>query len=756
MGYEAKDAGRLADVMAAAASNANTNVYKMGHTFQYAAPLIGAMGYSMEDAAVSIALMANAGIKGEKAGTALRSILTRLAAPPKQCADAMEELGISLTDSEGNMKEMHEVVGDLREAFSKLSETEQASAAKHIAGQEAMSGLLAIVRAAPEDYEDLTKAVENSAGAATNMANTMLNNVSGAITILKSKIEGIMIKVFNKMSASIRKALNTISKALDEVDWNAFAESAGDAAEVVAELFAFVIKNAPTILATLKAIAVAFVTYKAVSVITSVVGAFSSLFALIKAGTGIMAAFSTVMAMNPIGLVAAGIAALTVGVIEYSKAQQKAIEKEYGLNEAQQESIDKLAELTESYIALNDARNSQVKGINAEYTHIGELKKEYNGLIDSNGKVKEGYEDRANFILSRLANAMGVEIDQIKELIDQNGKLGDAIDDVLRKKQAEAVLAANEQIYTTAIQKRGDALNDLTEAQKVLDEAEKTYQQTSQDSQAVMQTYQDLLKSSPQAAAGYYFANQAIVEANNIAKQSYDEAKQKVEDAEGAWIGFNSTIQNYEGLSAAIISGDADKINLAMQNMTYNFVTAETGNRESLERQVENYETNLANLEKAIENGTPNVTQEMVNQAKSMVNAANAELDKLPPEASATGQEGGQNYADGVGSKAPEARSAGETLKNEAKTGSTDQGEASSNGRHFGDEYAGGVDSKKAMPKQLVKHLVKMLTMDQTVTKAMLKHLDHISVKDSSMVLVHGLAVFGIRQKSLQNQLGMV
>ena len=193
MGYSAGEAGKLADVMAAASSNANTNVEMMGQTFQYAAPIVGALGYNMEDTAVQIGLMANAGIKGEKAGTALRSILTRLSAPPKECAEAMEELGVSLTDSEGNMKSLDDVMGDLRKAFKGLDETQQTANAKAIAGQEAMSGLLAIVNAAPADYQKLTKAVKESEGAAESMANTMNDTVEGQLTLLKSQIEGVQI-----------------------------------------------------------------------------------------------------------------------------------------------------------------------------------------------------------------------------------------------------------------------------------------------------------------------------------------------------------------------------------------------------------------------------------------------------------------------------------------------------------------------------------------------------------------------------------
>lgn len=700
MGYSAGDAGRLADVMAAASSSANTNVDLMGNTFKYVAPIVGALGYSMEDTALAIALMANAGIKGEQAGTALRSVLTRLSAPPKECADAMDELGISLTDSEGNMKSLDQVMQELRVAFSGLDETSQTAYAKQIAGQEAMSGLLAIVRSSPEDFDKMSNAINNSTGAAERMANTMNDNVSGQITILKSKIEGIMIKVFENMSDSIRKALDIVSKALDNVDWNRFASAAGEAAKMVADFFAFVLDNGAVIVDVLKSIATAFVTYQAVSTITTVVGAFSSLFTAVQTGTGIVALFNTTLAANPIGIVAASVVGLTTLLTSLWKTQQENIQAQYGLNEEQQKAIDKASALADSYATLSDARNRQVESITAEFGYINELKNEYNSLIDANGNVKAGYEDRANFILNQLAESMGVEVSAIQELIDQNGQLGESIDRIIEKKQAEAVLAANEQLYTDAIAKRGEALNTLTEAQAAVDEAEKKYQETSAASQEVMQTYQDLLVSSPMAAQGYLLANQSIIDANNTAKASYEDAKQQVQNAEDAWIGYNSTIQNYEGLAAAIISGDADKINSAMANMTNNFITAETGNRESLERQVQNYQANLDSLEAAIRNGTPNVTQEMVNQAQSMVDAANAELDKLPPEASKTGDEAGDNYAKGVGSHKGDAQQAGSDLREGADSGAKDKGEGKANGDKFGSDYVDGVESKSGSAKK--------------------------------------------------------
>lgn len=215
MGYSAKDSGRLADVMAAASSNANTNVEMMGGTFQYVAPVVGALGYSMEDTAVAIGLMANSGIKAEKAGTAMRSWLSRMAAPTKESQEAMDALGISMTNADGTMKPLSQNMQELREKFKGLTKEQKAQYAKSLAGQEAMSGLLAIVNSSDEDFDKLTNAVANSNGAAKEMADTMQDNLGGDITTLKSKIEGLQIQIFEKLSPYLRKAVDFISKIVD-------------------------------------------------------------------------------------------------------------------------------------------------------------------------------------------------------------------------------------------------------------------------------------------------------------------------------------------------------------------------------------------------------------------------------------------------------------------------------------------------------------------------------------------------------------
>ncbi len=206
-GLQASDSGHFADVLAKAASSSNTNVGLMGATFQYVAPLAGALGYSIEDTAVAIGLMANAGIKGEKAGTALRSMFTRLSDPPADAAAAIDELRLSMTNADGTMRPLSDVMADLRTKFAGLSEEQKVQMASSLAGQEAMSGLLAIVNASDEDFEKLTESINNASGAAEEMAGVMNDNLKGDITLLQSAVEGLGIQVYESVDVELREAV---------------------------------------------------------------------------------------------------------------------------------------------------------------------------------------------------------------------------------------------------------------------------------------------------------------------------------------------------------------------------------------------------------------------------------------------------------------------------------------------------------------------------------------------------------------------
>lgn len=213
-GLKATDAARFSDVLAAAATNSNTNVGLMGETFKYAAPVAGALGYSIEDTAVAVGLMANAGIKGSQAGTSLRSAFTRLVKPTKEVNKGLELIGLSTDDFKG--KSLHETIDILRDSFKGLDGSQQAEIASMIFGQRAMSGMLGIINASEEDYNKLTTAIQNSSGSADEMAKIMNDNLHGDLVLLKSAVEGAAIAIGERLRPFIR---DVVQKIKEWVDW---------------------------------------------------------------------------------------------------------------------------------------------------------------------------------------------------------------------------------------------------------------------------------------------------------------------------------------------------------------------------------------------------------------------------------------------------------------------------------------------------------------------------------------------------------
>ena len=213
-GLSAADSGHFADVLAAASSSANTNVGMLGESFKYVAPVAGAMGFSVEDISVALGLMANSGIKASQAGTSLRSMLSRLANPTKEVQGALDALGVSLTNSDGSIKEFSTIINELRVGFSGLTEAEKTQAAANLAGQEAMSGLLAIVNTSDADFAKLTASINNADGTAQAMADTMTDNLPGAITIAKSALEGAAIALYENFEAPATEAVKGVTGAI--------------------------------------------------------------------------------------------------------------------------------------------------------------------------------------------------------------------------------------------------------------------------------------------------------------------------------------------------------------------------------------------------------------------------------------------------------------------------------------------------------------------------------------------------------------
>lgn len=214
-GLSASESSHFADVLAATSANANTNVTLMGESFKTAAPVAAALGYSAEDTSLAIGLMANAGIKGSEAGTALRAGLLRLASPTAEAKAAMEKYGITLTDANGKMLPFKNVMEQLRQKMSGLSETEKTAALTAIFGKNAFSGWAAVVNGSDKDFNKLSGAIANCDGVAQKMADEMNDNLGGQLIILKSQLQGIAISIGDTLVPIMRKLVSIVQSVAE-------------------------------------------------------------------------------------------------------------------------------------------------------------------------------------------------------------------------------------------------------------------------------------------------------------------------------------------------------------------------------------------------------------------------------------------------------------------------------------------------------------------------------------------------------------
>ena len=299
-GLTAADSGHFADVLAAASSNANTNVSMMGETFKYCAPVAGALGFSVEDTAEAIGLMGNAGIKASQAGTSMRSIMTNLTGDVKLSGAAIGDVTIATTNVDGSMRSLSAILADCRVAFAGMTEAEKANNAEALVGKNAMSGFLALMNAAPEDIEKVSGAVNNCKDAAKNMADTMQDNLEGQLTILKSQLQELAISFGDLLMPAVRSIVSGLQGMVDVL--NAMPDGVKRVIMIVALLAAAL---GPVLI----------IIGKTLSAIGTIMTWAPKLAGAISAVKGAFAALSATMMANPIAIVIAAIAALVAAFI---------------------------------------------------------------------------------------------------------------------------------------------------------------------------------------------------------------------------------------------------------------------------------------------------------------------------------------------------------------------------------------------------------------------------------------------------------
>ena len=566
-GLKAKDSGHFADVLAKASSSSNTNVAMMGETFKYVAPLAGSMKYSIEDTATAIGLMANAGIKGSQAGTSLRSIITRLVKPPKDAATALNALGISTTKADGSMKPLRETMAELREKFSGLTESQKASYASSIAGQEAMSGLLAIVNASDSDFNKLQKAIDNSSGAAKKQADVMNNNLQGALYDLGSVAESVGIGIYEDIKTPLTKAvgvgtaqLRILSNKLKKggikeiVPKEAIntVENLGKVAMVAGKGGVKVLGAAAKLVGNNMEVALPVATslltvFKGYKAVTTVVTAFRTVSAATEgASTGVQilgtaiqlftgktisattatAAFKTVCTAlgGPVGIGVVAVGALAAGVAAYTLTQKKAVTEADRYYSSCTKLKKKQEEMAASIKSLHKENQKNVDSTRANGVQADQLYQRLTKLMNVEHK-SAGTKAQIVSVVKQLNELLpGLNLEYDKEA-DKLNKSTSAIKKNIAALKEQAMAKAYQKGMESAASKvakadieNENAIKKKTEATNKYNAAvEKMNQVTAKVNQGKITTSSDEYKKASNDLTKYY---DAMMTANKAVEQS--------------------------------------------------------------------------------------------------------------------------------------------------------------------------------------------------------------------------------------------
>ncbi len=467
-GLTAADSGHFADVLAAASSNANTNVSMMGETFKYVAPVAGTLNYSIEDMAEAIGLMANSGIKSSQAGTALRTIITRLSTDAGSSSKSLgalgtlvEKLGVEFYDTNGKARDFGDVIAETREAWQGLTDEEQTTYGKKIAGEEAIASWLSLMNAAPADVEKLSAAIKNCDGAASDMSSTMQDNLQGDFVLLDSAVDGMKISLADELEPEMRDIVQYITKKMPDIE-----DDLSKVFKVGSKLVGGAVKTLPVVVDTLEPIA---------PLITAV-GVGIGTLKVAQTAEGWMKGLNAVMSANPAVAVATGILGVSTALFELYKKYDSIPSYAEGISKMYEGAYENIDNLAKSMKDMKDGFNERAGDVLNETERTKDLWEELENLADSTGRVKDSDKVRAEYILGELNDALGTEYTMTDNMIDKYKEMESEIDNLIEKKKASLLL--------------DEYSENIPEYQKIQKEAKDNY--ISFDQQA--QSYKDEMK----------------------------------------------------------------------------------------------------------------------------------------------------------------------------------------------------------------------------------------------------------------------
>lgn len=541
LNLETKDLDRYINEMAKTSQKSNTSVAQLGEGTLTVAGTAKLANMSLETMNAELGILANNGIKGAEGGTHLRNIILSLTSPTDAAATALKNLGINVADNKGNIRDLNDIMADFNTKLNGLSDEKKTNIISTIFNKTDISAVNALIKGSGKEFTNLKQEISNCGNAAQDMADTMNSSLEGQTTLLKSQIESIAIATGKKLMPTAKKAVEEISKLA-----TSFSKLSDKQVESIVNTGAFVVALGPALKIGGKLISTTGNGVKSLGTLTKAIGVFKS-----GTNSGIKEVDSLAKTIgslsNPMTAIITLTGTLTLAMIAAKAAQMQEQSSLKGLRE-------EVENQKESWSNLAETRRTSLNSSMTEISICQNLRNELSQITDENGKVRKGYEQRAEVILTTLNNALGTEYKLNGNIINQYQDLKNNIDNVIASKKAEAVLNAYQAEY-------GTATREQTKATEVL-----------------IGLKQQQAEVSKKLATGTY-------EERIEAQQTLNLIGDKMKEQNDLISSYGKTLQDYENLQKASIEGTAEAIDKAISEIGVSYDTLkETSEKSTIEQ----------------------------------------------------------------------------------------------------------------------------------------------------------------------------
>ena len=591
----AEDSAVAVNALAGAAAASSTDVEPLTQALSQVAAQAYNAGWNVQDTTAVLAAFADAGINGSDAGTSLKTMLQRLAAPTDKAAALIEDLGINTRDSNGYMLSASDLAQELQDKLGTLEPATRDAAMQTIFGSDAMRAATVMMSGGSEAIEKYTAATYDME-AASRLANSQMGEGELAMEQLKGSIETALITTGTQLAPVVTDIVNGFTDLV-----NKFGELDEETQKTIITFAGIAAAAGPVL---------------------SVLGKLTSALSLIFAHPVIAG----------IAAVAAGIGVLAAAIGSAKDETNALVEASEASLDAQTEQLQAVRDLRKEYDDLAQSRRESNSEIMTEYGYYNTLADELEDIVDENGRIKEGYEERAEVITGQLADALGIEIDIVDGVIDKYGELTESIDQVIAKKQAEALLNQNEQAWLDAKSKQLELYTQLTDAQDRYNQAYQQYDDTLRqiaEKEAEMKELQAGLYTSPGQVLELAEEIDVLKESALNYKVEWQMASAAVQESEEVFQQNEAVMQNYGNLLNAVATGDIEEMNNAVVRMTENFQTAETANEATLQKQLDTLTQTYEMMRQGVEEGSLQISQEQMEAYEGLIADAQNELQKF-------------------------------------------------------------------------------------------------------------------------------